>query len=295
MGCLWQKFLFSSLIGQIEQNTEERMNEATLSIAVMSGKGGVGKSNLTLNLGYALSASGFPLLLMDCDLGLANLDVLLGITPRGNMQDVILNDAQVSGIIHPLSERGKGFFDILPAASGVPELVDMNSDMRDLLLRRLEPELARYSMVLLDLGAGIHSTVQSFAAMAAARLMVMTPEPTSLTDSYALMKVLHTRQGIKDFYVVVNEVEDAEEGKSSFRRLSMACEHFLGFSPKLLGWVRYDPKMPEAVRRQSPLLKLFPDSPAAQDIMTLAQKLLLLRTSMTETLCRQPVLRSLKS
>lgn len=269
------------------------MKEATLSVAVMSGKGGVGKSNLALNLGYALSRGGFPLLLMDCDLGLANLDVLLGITPEGNMQDVILRDAPVSSIIHPLSEQGRGVFDILPAASGVPELAEMNADMRDLLLRRLEPELERYSMVLLDLGAGIHSTVQSFAAMAAVRLVVMTPEPTSLTDSYALMKVLNTRLGIQDFLVVINEVENSKEEASCFQRLSMACERFLDFTPVLLGSVRSDPKMPEAVRRQTPLLQLFPNSPAAQDILSLAQRLLRVRGTMTETLRAHPVLRPL--
>ena len=113
----------------------------TLSVAVMSGKGGVGKSNLALNLGYALSRGGFPLLRMDCDLGLANLAVLLGITPEGNLQDVLLRDAPVTDVIHPLSDRGRGVFDILPAASGVPELAEMDADMRDMLLRRLEPAL----------------------------------------------------------------------------------------------------------------------------------------------------------
>lgn len=269
------------------------MINTTLSVAVMSGKGGVGKSNLALNLGYALSRGGFPLLLMDCDLGLANLDVLLGITPEGNLHDVILSDTPAGDVIHPISELGKGHFDILPAASGVPELAEMNADMRDLLLRRLEPELAKYSMVLLDLGAGIHSTVQSFAAMAAARLMVMTPEPTSLTDSYALMKVLHAKQGISDFLVVINEVESEAEEKTTFQRLTMACEHFLGFTPTLLGSVRRDPKMPEAVRRQTPLLKLFPNSPASQDILKIAQGLLRLRSNMEAELRAKPVLRPL--
>ena len=263
----------------------------TLSVAVMSGKGGVGKSNLALNLGYALSRGGFPLLLMDCDLGLANLDVLLGITPEGNLQDVLLRDAPVTDVIHPLSDRGRGVFDILPAASGVPELAEMDADMRDMLLRRLEPALEQYDMVLLDLGAGIHGTVQSFAAMAAVRLVVMTPEPTSLTDSYALIKVLHTRLGVKDFLVVINEVENSNEEERCFQRLSMACEHFLGFTPVLLGSVRSDPKMPEAVRRQRPLLDLYPNSPAAHDILTLAQRLLKVRASMLETLRARPVLR----
>ena len=265
------------------------MKEATLSVAVMSGKGGVGKSNLALNLGYALSRGGFPLLLMDCDLGLANLDVLLGITPEGNLQDLILRDTAAADILHPLDEKGRGVFDILPAASGVPELAEMNTDMRDLLLRRLEPVLEQYSMVLLDLGAGIHSTVQTFASMAAVRLIVMTPEPTSLTDSYALMKVLNNRLGIKDFLVIVNEVENNRD-EDCFQRLSAACERFLGFRPVLLGSVHSDPNMQEAVRRQTPLLQLFPGSPASRDILGLAQALLRIRTSMTETLKMRPVL-----
>lgn len=269
------------------------MKEATLSVAVMSGKGGVGKSNLTLNMGYALSRDNHPLLLIDCDLGLANLDVLLGITPEANLQDVIMSDAAAADIVHPLSEKGKGHFDILPAASGVPELAEMDNDMRDLLLRRLKPELARYEYAMLDLGAGIHKTVQTFAAMAAVRLVVMTPEPTSLTDSYALMKVLNANLGIKDFLVIVNEVESSKEEKNTFQRLSMACERFLGFSPVLLGSVRRDPKMPEAVRRQTPLLKAFPDSPAARDINVLAQRIQLIRGTMMESLCKQPALRPL--
>lgn len=265
----------------------------TLSVAIMSGKGGVGKSNLALNLGCALSKGGFPLLLMDCDLGLANLDVLLGITPEGNLQDVILRDAPVTDIIHPLSEQGRGLFDILPAASGVPELAEMDATMRDMLLRRLESTLKQYDMVLLDLGAGIHNTVQSFAAMAAARLVVMTPEPTSLTDSYALIKVLHTRLGIKDFLVVINEVENSRDEENCFQRLNMACERFLGINPVLLGSVRNDPKMSEAVRRQRPLLSLYPGSPAAQDIQALAQRLIKVRGSMLDTLHANPVLRPL--
>lgn len=269
------------------------MKEATLSVAVMSGKGGVGKSNLALNMGYALSRDNHPLLLMDCDLGLANLDVLLGITPDSNLQDVIMSDADAANIVYPLSDKGKGHFDILPAASGVPELAEMDNDMRDLLLRRLEPELSRYEYVVLDLGAGIHKTVQTFAAMAAVRLVVMTPEPTSLTDSYALMKVLNANLGIKDFLVIVNDIESPKEEKSAFQRLSMACERFLGFTPVLLGSVRHDPKMPESVRRQTPLLQAFPDSPAAQDINALAQRIQLIRGTMLESLRKQPVLRPL--
>ena len=268
-------------------------DETTLSVAVMSGKGGVGKSNIALNLGYALAQAGHPLLLMDCDLGLANLDVLLGIAPEGNLQQVIMDERAASDIIYPINGQERGRFDILPAASGVPELAEMNADMRDLLLRRLEPELQKYSIVLLDLGAGINGTVRSFAAMAAVRLVVMTPEPTSLTDSYSLMKVLNAQLGISDFLVVVNDVESQDEVRAMFDRLSLACERFLGFTPVLLGSVCHDPAMPRAVCRQQPLLQTEPDAPAAQDILRLSGELLKIRRVMANRLKGNPVLKNL--
>lgn len=174
---------------------------STLSVAVLSGKGGVGKTNLSLNLACALYQAGFKNLLMDCDMGLANLDVLLGITPEGNLQDALLGDARLSDVLYPLEPKG---FDVLPAASGVPELNDMRPDLRDMLLERLEPVLGKYDYIFMDLGAGISETVQTFAAMAAMRIVIITPEPTSLTDSYALIKVLNSRFGMRDFMVLVN-------------------------------------------------------------------------------------------
>lgn len=124
---------------------------STLSVAVLSGKGGVGKTNLSLNLACALYQAGFKNLLMDCDMGLANLDVLLGITPEGNLQDALLGDARLSDVLYPLEPKG---FDVLPAASGVPELNDMRPDLRDMLLERLEPVLGKYDYIFMDLGAG---------------------------------------------------------------------------------------------------------------------------------------------
>lgn len=265
----------------------------SMSLAIMSGKGGVGKSNLSLNLGYLLASQGYPLLLMDCDLGLANLDVLLGITPDENLQDVLLRGADVREAIMPLEKGTKEAFDILPAASGVPELTDMNNDMRDLLIKRLEPTLSQYELVLMDLGAGIHGTVQSFAAMAAVRVVVLTPEPTALTDAYALIKVLRQELGVKDFLVIVNDIASKKEEEATFKRLELACQKFLNVNPVLLGSVRHDTKMQEAVIKQKPLVELFPEAKASQDILILAQRILKIYTSMKPSLKGQPVLRSL--
>ncbi len=265
----------------------------TMSLAIMSGKGGVGKSNLSLNLGYSLAQKNHALLLMDCDLGLANLDVLLGITPEQNLQDVLLSGADVKNAIISLGKNTKEAFDILPAASGVPELTDMNNDMRDLLIKRINPSLRGYDIILMDLGAGIHGTVQSFAAMAAIRIIVLTPEPTALTDAYALIKVLSQDLGVRDFLVVVNDVASRKEEEITFKRLEMACQKFLNINPVLLGGVRHDVKLQESVLRQKPLLELFPESNAAQDIGTLADRILKIYARMEPHLEGQEPLRVL--
>ena len=263
------------------------MANKTLSIAVMSGKGGVGKTNLSLNLGCGLHQAGYSALLMDCDLGLANLDVLLGIMPEGNLQHALMGDMPLRKILHPVEPRG---FDVLPAASGVPEMAELGPDMQHELLQKLEPVFAAYDFVLMDLGAGISQTVQYFASLAAMRLVIITPEPTSLTDSYAFMKVLHAKHGMNDFMVVVNQATSAREAQTAFDKLKRACVHFLEFEPQYLGHVRTDPKLPEAVCRQQPLMRYAPGSPASQDMEKLAVRLQKQRLGMLDWLAQRPVL-----
>ncbi len=265
----------------------------SMSLAIMSGKGGVGKSNITLNLGYILASMDYPLLVMDCDLGLANLDVLLGITPDENLQDVLLRGADVKEAIMSLKKPADKCFDILPAASGVPELTDMSSDVRELIIKRIEPSLKKYQFVLMDLGAGIHGTVQSFAAMASIRIVVLTPEPTALTDAYALIKVLKQELGVQDFLIIVNDVANKKDEEATFKRLELACQRFLGINPVLLGSIRHDEKMHQAVIRQLPLAEIFPESNAVKDIEVLAHRLIKIYESMQVNLVDQPVLKTL--
>ena len=227
----------------------------TLSVTVMSGKGGVGKTNIALNLAYALHAAGSRIMLMDCDLGLANLDVLLGISPERNMQDLLRPDVSSSEVVVKLEDGG---LDLLPAASGVPELVEMDEDMQSILFKKLVQLISRYQYLVLDLGAGISQTVLSLAAMTRFRVVVMTPEPTSLTDSYALMKVLKAQHGVTDFHVVVNDVSSMAEAKQAFERLSAACHKFLNIDLIQLGVVPHDATVTEAVRRQTPVHEVFP-------------------------------------
>jgi len=260
----------------------------TLSMSIMSGKGGVGKTNLALNLGYALFRSGHPLMLMDCDLGLANLDVLLGLSPDKNLQDLLMPGVNITDIVVPVEPSG---FDFLPATSGVPELVEMDEDIQALLFGKLKHLAQEYQYIILDLGAGISKTVLSFAAMSHMQIVVITPEPTSLTDSYAMMKVLQKQHGITEFHVVVNQMTTQEEGKLTFDRLRAACKRFLAIDIKYLGGVHQDTAVVEAVRRQMPLLKLAPKAQASLDIMSLAKKIQTLRSENLVAISQTPALR----
>ncbi|MFW6235710.1 MAG: MinD/ParA family protein [Desulfovibrionales bacterium] len=259
----------------------------TVSISILSGKGGVGKTNLALNLSYALYNMGRSLMIMDCDLGLANLDVLLGVSPDLNLQDLLRAEINAKNVLYPIEPRG---FDFLPAASGVPELVEMDEDIRAHLLQKLNSMFRNYNYLMLDLGAGISSTVLSFAAMTRKRIIVLTPEPTSLTDSYALIKVLATKHDIRDFLLVVNQVSSQEELKQTTTRITNACEKFLDIRPVLLGHIRHDPMVTQSVRRQVPLLKFAPRCKASLDIIELARKIDALRQQMLPQIVAEHVL-----
>ncbi|MEL7642370.1 MAG: MinD/ParA family protein [Solidesulfovibrio sp.] len=260
---------------------------ASLSVAILSGKGGVGKTNLALNMSYALFRAGHRVLLMDFDVGLANVDVLLGLSPEKNLQDLFRPEVGAAEVMVAVEQGG---FDFLPAASGVPELLEMDDDMREILFQKLNASFGDYDYLMLDLGAGISQTVLSVAVMSHLRVLVVTPEPTSLTDSYAVIKVLHTQYGVTDFHVLVNQVDSPADVKATFNRLAAACQHFLGFSPELLGGVRADQALPDAVRRQIPLLRHAPRSPAAQDILACAVKLHRVRQARQQALADMPLL-----
>ena len=241
---------------------------STVSLCIMSGKGGVGKTNLALNLGLTLRDLGHRLLLMDCDLGLANLDVLLGLTPEKNMQDILGGEASPEDVLLHVEDG----LDILPAASGVPELVEMDQNQRDMLFEQLADLVSGYDFMLMDLGAGISGTVLALARMAQMRIVLVTPEPTSLTDGYAIIKVLNAKFAVRDFCVVVNQATK-QEALETFQRLNMACKNFLGFELVQLGHVRLDRTLTEAVINQKPLARFSPQCPASKDIRVLAERI----------------------
>lgn len=245
--------------------------DAARFVAIASGKGGVGKTWLAITLSHALIRAGRRVLLFDADLGLANVDVQLGLTPAVDLGAVISGQSNVAGAITRHEASGLA---VLPGRSGSGALSELPPDALDLLLTRLRAELAGYDAVVLDLGAGVDRVVRRFAAWSDRLLVVATDEPTSLTDAYALVKLQTQDQPGGDVRIVVNQALSMAAGQQTYTTLRRACLAFLHREPPLAGVIRHDPKVRDAIRRQSPLLLRHPNCAAAQDVEALARSCL---------------------
>jgi len=239
-------------------------------LSVSSGKGGVGKSSIVVNLAVAFAQLGKRVLIMDADLGLANIDVLLGLTPKENITHVLEGKRQLKEVII----HGPGGVQIMPASSGVQQLTRLTDEQKLLMLEMLDEIESEIDILLVDTGAGISDTVLYFNLAAQEKIIVITPEPTSLTDAYALIKVLYTRYGERHFRVLANFVEDEKAGKGIFAKISTVADHFLdGISLDYIGAIPHDPNVPRAILQQRPLLHVFPRSPAARAFLSLAERI----------------------
>ena len=239
-------------------------------ISVTSGKGGVGKSNVVSNLAIALSAQGKKVLLIDADLGLGNLDVLLGLSPVYNLNHVLNGD---KGIIDILIDGPAGI-KIIPAGTGVQELTSLGQHEKLKLLDELDMLEEQFDILIIDTEAGISENVTYFTVAAQEIFVVVTPEPTSITDAYALIKLLATRYSEHHFKVLVNMAKDSEDALEVFRKLANVAGRFLDISLDYLGCVVKDEKVVDAVKRQKAVTELFPDSEAAQCFNTIAKRVI---------------------
>lgn len=239
-------------------------------IAIASGKGGVGKTWFAITLSHALARSGRKVLLFDGDLGLANLDIQLGLTPKSDLGSVISGKLTMGQAITRYDDGG---FDVIAGRSGSGSLANLPPSRQRLLADDLAQLSTSYDHVLLDLGAGIERSVRQMATYAATCIVVVTDEPTALTDAYAFIKVTHIERPETNIQVVANMVNSNKEGERTFNTLSKACQGFLKFSPGLLGIVRRDNKVREAIRNQTSLLVRFPNTEAAVDVENIANKI----------------------
>jgi flagellar biosynthesis protein FlhG len=239
--------------------------------AVTSGKGGVGKSNIVINLGLALARSGLKVLLIDADLGLGNLDILLGLKPKCTIRDVLVRRCGLSEVIVDGPEGIK----ILPASSGFPELAELDEHQKLFLLNELDHYTENLDAVLIDTGAGISRNVLFFNIAAGEIILVANNQPTSLMDAYALIKILAIRHGRKRFKLLANGVTRCEEAMTVCRTLSGVTERFLGPQVALdfLGFIPYDACIPKAVMKQQPVLAIFPQAPASRSFTSLARSI----------------------
>jgi len=240
-------------------------------ISVTSGKGGVGKTNVVANLALALCNLTKRVLILDADLGLANLDVVLGLNPRYTINHVLKREKTLDEII----VTAPGGFKLLPASSGMQELTELDRSQRLFFLSELDMLQDLFDVLLIDTGAGISSNVMYFNLAAMERLVVVTNEPTSLTDAYALIKVLTNKYQQKRFMVLVNSVRNSAEAERIYKQLSVVVDKYLG-SPSLdyLGWIPYDEQVQMAVRQQQMVLQRYPDTPASKSFVELAHKLI---------------------
>lgn len=239
-------------------------------ISVTSGKGGVGKSNVVSNLAIALSAQGKKVLLIDADLGLGNLDVLLGLSPTYNLNHVLNGEKSIIDILID----GPAGIKIIPAGSGVQELTSLGQHEKLKLLDELDMLEEQFDIMIVDTEAGISENVTYFTVAAQEIFVVVTPEPTSITDAYALIKLLATRYSEHHFKVLVNMAKDSEDALEVFRKLANVAGRFLDISLDYLGCVVKDEKVVDAVKRQKAVSELFPDSEAAQCFTTIAKRVI---------------------
>lgn len=239
-------------------------------ISITSGKGGVGKTSIAVNLGLTLVKAGKRVLILDADLGLANVNILLGFEPKVNMSDVFAGRAKLADIIVNHSSG----LDIIPASSGVVEITHLSQSEQLSLVSAVDDLASDYDYMIVDTAAGIGDNVVYFNVAAEEVIVVIDPQPTSLTDAYAVIKVLSSKCGIKKFSVITNRVPVGNDGKGTFGQLALPVSKFLNATLKFLGSIQEDSSVTEAILKQRAYVELYPSCRASLDIGKIAKRLI---------------------
>lgn len=241
----------------------------TKVVAVTGGKGGVGKTSVSLNTAIALAQSGQSVLVLDADLGLANCDVMLGLRVEKNLSHVISGEAELDDIL----VEGPHGIKIVPATSGTVDMVDLSPTQHAGLIRAFSEMKTKVDVFIVDTAAGISDMVLSFSRASQELLVVVCDEPTSITDAYALIKILNRDHGVSRFKVVANMVRSIKEGQDLFKKLSLVTDRFLDVNLELTAIIPFDDNLRKAVRRQRAIVDAFPRSPSSVAFKTLAAKI----------------------
>jgi flagellar biosynthesis protein FlhG len=243
-------------------------NSPVQVIAVTGGKGGVGKTTIAVNLAASIAARGKQVMLLDGDLGLANVDVFLGLTPRLTLADVLAGNCTLEEI---LLDAPQGF-KVVPAASGIAQLAELDTLTHLGLVRAFGDIISKVDVMVIDTAAGIAGSVLQFSQAAQQVLVVLCDEPASLTDAYALIKILSRDHGVKQFRVVVNEVRGRGLGQALFQRFERVATRFLSVDLDYVGEIPEDAFLRRSIREQRPVVTAYPSAPASVALKTLAQR-----------------------
>ncbi|OEU75660.1 MAG: flagellar synthesis regulator FleN [Desulfuromonadales bacterium C00003068] len=245
-------------------------NKTARVLSITSGKGGVGKTAIVSNIAVALGKMGKKVLIIDADLGLANIDVVFGLAPRYNLNHYFSGQQSLVSIL----VDGPAGIQILPAGSGVQQFTHLDANHKIRFLDDLETLPGDYDVVLIDTEAGISENVTYFNQAAQDILVVTTPEPTAITDAYALMKLLSSKYHEKRFNLIVNSVRHSDEALDVYRKLTMVSNRYLDISIDFMGGIPFDRKMYESVRRQKVMVEMYPGHKVSQAFETLANNLM---------------------
>jgi len=256
--------------GRVVSINAGRQPMAPAVIAVTSGKGGVGKTNISVNLAIALGKQGLRTLAVDADLGLANMDIIMGVAPTYTAAELVTGEVDVEDVLI----EGPNNVWLLPGASGQHDLANLDDRGRRAFFDAIDTVEDRFDAVVVDTGAGVGSNAMGFASAARDIVVVVTPEPTSVADAYGVIKVLSTRCGVRRIRVLVNMTNSNLEGQRVFQRLSNLASRFLDVFLEHLGNVPKDPVVPRCVVRGEPFSIIYPDSAASRAVDNIAQTLL---------------------
>jgi flagellar biosynthesis protein FlhG len=246
----------------------QQSGRTTRIITVTSGKGGVGKSNFTLNFALTLQAKGYKVLVFDADIGLANIDVLMGVSPKYNLYHLLKKEKTIWDIVH----KGVGDLEFIAGGSGFQDLIRLTEDELEYFSDQVGRLNGYADFLIFDTGAGLSKETLKFILAAQETIVVTTPEPPSITDAYAIIKMVHSMEHDVKFQLVVNRVADANEGKHTASKISLVAKQFLQLDIPTLGYVSDDPLVSKAVKKQVPFTIAYPHSAASRAIHELVER-----------------------